>query len=101
MGSTNKRPYASKARPILWRRDYEAARQLLKASATGSDDDNRFLALLDAVYDYERNRPSVELLRIVEWAECVFIPGMPGDQDRSRRWSDSEGLLPSIASFPR
>ena len=100
MGNASKRPYSSKARPILWRRDYEAARKLLKKTAVDSDDDNRFLALLQAVYDYERYRPSMELLRIVEWAECVFVPGMPGDVDRSRRWSDSEVVPPAMTSFP-
>jgi hypothetical protein len=99
--NTNRRPYTSKARPILWRRDYEAARKLLKTTASTSDDDNRFLALLDAIYDYERNRPSMELLRIVEWAECVFVPGLPSDEARSRRWSDSGSALPPIASFSR
>ena len=89
MGSSDSRAFAKKARPILWRRDYEAARDALKEIATASPDDERFFSRLRAVHDYERTRPSVELLRIVELAECVFIPGLPGEEERSRRWSDA------------
>jgi hypothetical protein len=88
MGSTDHRAFARKARPILWRRDYEAAKTVLIQVATSSPDDARFLGLLRAVYDYERSGPSLELLRIVELAECVFVPTIPGDDARSRRWSD-------------
>ena len=98
MGSMHRRAHANRARPILWRRDYEAARKLVKQTARSSNDDERFLALLEAVYEYERNRPSLELLRIVDWAECVFVPSMPGDMERSRRWSDTGPLRRSVAS---
>jgi hypothetical protein len=89
MGSSDGRAFVKKARPILWRRDYEAARGALLDVATKSPDDERFFALLSAVHDFERTRPSVELLRIVELAECVFIPGLPAEEERSRRWSDA------------
>jgi len=98
MGSIHRRAHANRARPILWRRDYEAARKLVKQTAQGAGDDERFLALLDAVYEYERSRPSIELLRIVDWAECVFVPSVPGDAERSRRWSDTGVLRRPVAS---
>lgn len=88
MGSSDRQVFARKARSILWRRDYEAAKSVLIQVATTSPDDARFLGLLRAVYDYERSGPRVELLRIVELAECVFVPTIPGDDARSRRWSD-------------
>jgi len=88
MGSNDRHVFAKKARPILWRRDYEAAKTVLIEVATTSPDDARFLGLLRAVYDYERSGPGLELLRIVELAECVFVPAIPGDDQRSRRWSD-------------
>ena len=98
MGSMYRRAFPSRARPILWRRDYEAARQLVAQAAQSSTDDERFLALLEAVHDYERNRPGVELLRIVDWAECVFVPFLPGDTERSRRWSDTGPMRQATAS---
>ncbi|HTT38398.1 MAG TPA: hypothetical protein VMH32_12115 [Burkholderiales bacterium] len=98
MGSMHRRGRANRARPILWRRDYEAARKLVKQTAASADDDERFLALLEAVHEYERNRPSVELLRIVDWAECVFVPAIPGDTERARRWSDTGALRCAVAS---
>ena len=98
MGDMQQRVYTNRARPILWRRDYEAARKLVKRTAQASGDDERFLALLEAVQDYERNRPGVELLRIVDWAECVFVPFLPGDTERSRRWSDTGPLRRATAS---
>jgi hypothetical protein len=88
MGGTDYRAFAKKARPILWKRDWEAAKTVLIQVATTSPDDARFLELLRAVYDYERSGPRLELLRIVELAECVFVPTIPGDDARSRRWSD-------------
>jgi hypothetical protein len=89
MGSIDRHVFTKKARPILWKRDYDAAKTVLVQVATTSPDDERFLALLRTVYDFERARPSLELLRIVELAECVFVPGVPGDDERSRRWSDA------------
>lgn len=89
MGSSDSRAFVKKARPILWRRDYEAARGALVQIATTSPDDDRFFALLRAVHDFERTRPSAELLRIVELAECVFVPGLPAQEERSRRWYDA------------
>ena len=84
MGSIDRQAFAKKARPILWQRDYEAA----KTALISLSDDERFLGLLRAVYDYEHNRPNLELLRIVELAECVFVPALTGDHERARRWSD-------------
>jgi hypothetical protein len=46
------------------------------------------MGLLRAVHDYERSGPHLELSRIVELAECVFVPALTGDYERSRRWSD-------------
>jgi hypothetical protein len=88
MGSSDRQAFARKARPILWKRDYQAAKTVLIHVATTSPDDARFLGLLRVVYDYERSGPRLELLRIVELAECVFVPTIPGDDARSRRWSD-------------
>jgi hypothetical protein len=88
MGSNDRQVFARKVRPILWRKDYDAAKTALIEVATTSPDDARFLGLLRAVYDYERSGPSFELLRIVELAECVFVPAIPGADQRSRRWSD-------------
>jgi len=90
VGSIDRHTFTKKARPILWKRDYDAAKRVLVQVATTSPDDERFLALLRVVYDFERARPSLELLRIVELAECVFVPGVPGEDERSRRWSDVE-----------
>jgi hypothetical protein len=89
MGSIDREAFAKRARPILWTRDYEAAKSVLVRVGRDSEGDERFLSLLRAVYDYERNPPAVELSRIVELAECVFVPGLPGDESRSRRWSDT------------
>jgi hypothetical protein len=87
MGSIDYQAFTRKARPILWRRDYEAAKSvLIRAAADASDE--RFMGLLRAVHDYERSGPHLELSRIVELAECVFVPALTGDYERSRRWSD-------------
>ena len=45
MGDIRPRMLIRKARPILWRRDYEAARKVV-AHALRTLDDERFLALL-------------------------------------------------------
>jgi len=87
MGSIDYQAFAKKARPILWQRDYEAAKSvLIRAAANASDE--RFMGLLQAVHDYERDGANLELSRIVELAECVFVPALTGDEERSRRWSD-------------
>jgi hypothetical protein len=77
-----------RARPILWRRDYEAARTLV-ANALRSLDDERFLALLAELTDYERRKPHADVARVVEWAECVFIPVLEVEGQPLRRWSDA------------
>lgn len=87
MGSIDFQAFTRTARPILWERDYEAARTVLIRAANNASDE-RFLALLQAVHDYERKGSKLELLRIVEMAECVFVPALTGDHERSRRWSD-------------
>jgi hypothetical protein len=46
------------------------------------------MGLLQALHDYERSGPNLELSRIVELAECVFVPALTGDRELSRRWSD-------------
>jgi hypothetical protein len=89
MGSIDRQAFAKRARPIFWKRDYEAAKVVLVRVTRDSAGDERFLSLLRVVYDYERNPRSVELSRIVELAECVFVPGIPGDDLRLRRWSDT------------
>lgn len=76
-----------KARPILWRRDYDAARNVLSQVA----DDDRFLALLHELKEYERRHPASELRRVVQWAECVFVPMLMAAGSDARRWSD-EGV---------
>lgn len=88
MGSIDSHAFARKARPILWKRDYEAAKGQLRSIAKGMDGDERFLALLSELTDFERRNPSVELARVVEWAECVFVPDLRIGSDPARRWSD-------------
>jgi hypothetical protein len=88
MGSLDSRAFARKARPILWMRDYEAAKSRLLLINKGADGDERFLALLSELTDYERRNPSVELARVVEWAECVFVPVLRAGSEPARRWSD-------------
>ena len=88
MGSLDSRAFARKARPILWMRDYEAAKSRLLVINKGPDGDERFLALLSELTDYERRNPSVELARVVEWAECVFVPVLRLGSEPARRWSD-------------
>ena len=87
MGSIDFQAFARKARPIRWQRDYLAAKDVL-IHAVANSSDERFMGLLQAVHDYERSGPQLELLRIVELAECVFVPAVTGDQERARRWSD-------------
>jgi hypothetical protein len=87
MGSIDYQAFTRKARPILWQRDYEAAKSVLIRAAANSSDE-RFMGLLQALHDYERSGPNLELSRIVELAECVFVPVLTGDHERSRRWSD-------------
>jgi hypothetical protein len=88
MGSIDSHVFARKARPILWKRDYDAAKGQLSSIAKGADGDERFLALLSELTHYERRNPSVELSRFVEWAECVFVPVLRVGSDPARRWSD-------------
>lgn len=88
MGSLDSRAFARKARPILWKRDYDAAKGRLLLIGTGADGDERFLALLSELTDYERRNPSLELARVVEWAECVFVPVLRVGSEPARRWSD-------------
>jgi hypothetical protein len=87
MGDMRLRNLTRRARPILWRRDYDAARTLI-AHALRSLDDERFLALLAELSDYERRRP--DAARVVEWAECVFVPVVKVDGQCLRRWSDAD-----------
>jgi hypothetical protein len=77
-----------RARPILWTRDYDAAKQLVRRALIGLDDE-RFLALLRELVDYERRRPVIDFGHIVDWAECVFVPAKCSDGEPARRWSDS------------
>jgi hypothetical protein len=75
-----------KARPILWRRDYEAAQKVLAEVA----DDERFLALLQELKEYERRHPAADLRRVVQWAEYVFVPMLVAGVANARRWSDRQ-----------
>jgi len=88
MGDIRPRNLVRRARPILWRRDYEAARTLV-ARALRTLDDERFLALLAELTDYEKRRPLAEAMRVVDWAECVFVPVLAHDGQPLRRWSDT------------
>ncbi len=76
------------SRPILWRRDYEAA-QAIVAEAASSLDDARLLALLRELGEYQRRQASSDFSRIVEWAEWVFIPLLMLGIEQPRRWSDA------------
>ena len=87
MGDIRPHNLVRKARPIHWRRDYEAARTLV-AQALRSLDDERFLALLAELTDYERRRPLADVSRVVDWAECVFVPVLEIEGQPLRRWSD-------------
>ena len=88
MGSVDSHAFAKRARPILWKRDYDAAKDRLLMIAKGVDGDQRFLALLSELTDYERRNPSMDMTRAVEWAECVFVPVLRIGSDPARRWSD-------------
>jgi hypothetical protein len=88
MGSIDSRAFARRARPILWKRDYEAAKGQLLLIGKGAEADERFMALLSELTDFERRNPSVELTRFVEWAECVFVPVLRVGAEPARRWSD-------------
>jgi hypothetical protein len=92
MGSLDSRIFARRARAILWTRDYEAAKGRLLLIQKGADGDDRFLALLSELTDYERRNPAVELTHVVEWAECVFVPVLRVGSEPARRWSDATGL---------
>jgi len=85
MGDIRPRNLVRRARPILWRRDFEAARTLV-ARALRTLDDERFLALLAELSDYEKRR---DAMRVVDWAECVFVPVLAHDGQPLRRWSDA------------
>jgi len=88
MGDIRPRNWIRKARAIVWRRDYEAARTLM-AGAMRSLDDDRFLALLAELSDYEKRRPLGDAMRVVEWAEFVFVPALARDGEPLRRWTDT------------
>jgi len=88
MGEIRPRNLIRRARPILWQRDYEAARTLV-ANALRTLDDERFLALLAELTDYEKRKPQADVTRVVEWAECVFIPVLGLEGQPLRRWSDA------------
>jgi len=88
MGDIRPRMLVRKAWPILWRRDYEAARKVV-AHALRTLDDERFLALLAELADYDKRRPIGDFTRVVEWAECVFVPVLEVDGQQLRRWSDA------------
>jgi hypothetical protein len=88
MGDMRPRNLVRKARAILWRRDYEAARTLV-AHALRSLDDERFLALLAELSDYEKRRPHADFTRVVEWAVCVFVPVLELEGRSLKRWSDA------------
>jgi hypothetical protein len=88
MGDIRPRNLIRKARAIVWRRDYEAARTLI-AGAMRSLDDDRFLALLAELSDYEKRRPLGDAMRVVEWAEFVFVPALARDGEPLRRWTDT------------
>lgn len=78
------------SRPILWRRDYEAAQEIV-AHAASSLDDARLLALLRELGEYQRRQASSDFSRIVEWAELVFVPLLMLGIEQPRRWSDATG----------
>jgi hypothetical protein len=88
MGDVRPRMLIRKARPILWRRDYEGARKVV-AHALRTLDDERFLALLAELADYDKRRPVSDFTRVVEWAECVFVPVLEIEGQSLRRWSDT------------
>lgn len=88
MGGLDSRAFARKARPILWKRDYEAAKGRLLLINKGADGDERFLALLSELTDFEHRHAALELARFVEWAECVFVPALRVGTEPARRWSD-------------
>ena len=87
MGDIRPRMLVRKSRPILWHRDYEAARKLV-AQALRMLDDERFLALLTELADYDKRRPLGDFTRVEEWAECVFVPVLEMEGQALRRWSD-------------
>ena len=89
MGDIRPQHLVRRARPILWRRDYDAARALV-AKALRSLDDARFLALQGELSKYVMRRPLADAMRVVEWSECVFVPVIGGEGRPLRRWSDTE-----------
>jgi hypothetical protein len=90
MGSRFLGTVPNRARPILNTRDYDnARRQLAEALAQPAwlREEGRIDALIVAVNAFEHRFLAREPQVVVEWAECVYVPSLPGTNSR-RRWSD-------------
>ncbi len=100
MGSRQFSAPEHKARPILSTRDYDAARKRLKAALREPGwlrEEERIEALMHALTDFENRFLMRERWLAIEWAECVFVPGLGGDDAPKRRWSDLQVVQSSVA----
>jgi hypothetical protein len=91
MGSREFRPAVRKARPILGTRDYDAARTQLKQALKEPGwlrEEERIEALMHELTDFENRFLMRERWLAIEWAECVFVPNLAGEDAPRRRWSD-------------
>jgi tRNA pseudouridine-54 N-methylase len=91
MGSRQFRPTTHKARTILSTRDYDAARKQLKQALKQPGwlrEEERIEALTRELADFENRFLMRERWLAIEWAECVFIPGLDQEGAPRRRWSD-------------
>jgi hypothetical protein len=91
MGSRQFSPPAHKARTILSTRDYDGARKQLKQALKQPGwlrEDERIEALIRELTDFENRFLMREHWLAIEWAECVFVPGLDEDDAPRRRWSD-------------
>lgn len=91
MGSREFRPAVRKARPILGTRDYDAARRQLKQALKEPGwlrEEERIEALMHELAEFESRFLMRERWLAIEWAECVFVPGLEDADAPRRRWSD-------------
>jgi hypothetical protein len=92
MGSRQFGAPTRKARPILCGRDYDNAKQRLADALQQPGwvrEDERIDALILALAEFETRYVGREQQLAVEWAECVFVPGIDSGGALRRRWSDA------------
>ena len=91
MGVRDFKPFARMARPILSKRDYTAAKKLLRIRAMTFSvvlEAERLEALIRELTYYEDRCAEADAGWAIGWAECTLLPALEDGAAPHRRWSD-------------